>query len=98
MPKYSRYHLPPPPPPPPLDGVRSSRFSFASLAFNCPKNQSVRIRPRFGRLLCARIPKWKDVFLFFCVLAICRMVSSVGSLVADVGSFGTNLILDLFDL
>lgn len=30
------HDLPPPPPPPPPDGVNSSRFSFASLAFNCP--------------------------------------------------------------
>lgn len=33
---YLNIYSPPPPPPPP-EGVRSSLFSFASLAFNCPK-------------------------------------------------------------
>lgn len=50
-----------PPPPPEEDGVRSSLFSLASLAFNWPR--------------------WKDVALFFWVLAISASMSLILSTV-----------------
>lgn len=67
----------PPPPPPPEVGVKSSRLSFASLAFK-PPNQSENREvtsnrqcqlesEEYWRRSC--LPKWWEVALFFWVLA-----------------------------
>lgn len=75
--------LPPPPPPPPPVGVKSSRLSLASLAFNCPAQvvnfiHGCHIVMSLDRsLVWCFIPKWKDVFLFFWVRAISDSISLI---------------------
>jgi hypothetical protein len=57
-----------PPPPPPLEvGVRSSLFSLANLAFNCPKivSNSLAIREREyqdGMMLPYFFASWPSIF------------------------------------